>query len=346
VKDVAPIDHQGESYTCVEVLMRFFWVVSLFAVVGCGSDSGKPTQFVVPERSSVAGPSAPAPRAPSGAAQSGGDAGVQVGDGPSSGSPGSAGSDAGLPCEVEAVLRAHCQSCHSAPPVAGAPMALLSYEDLISPARTDASRRVVDVALTRMQLGQMPPPPAAAVAADEAVLIEDWIASGAMRESCAAGAVDRDAGGPVGGAPGSGPYDTPTTCTTDEYWDDGDDDSPRMHPGGACVSCHAQNEGPNLTIGGTVYSTAHEPTDCNGVDGEDDVEVRVVITDADGQVITLQVNDVGNFYSSRPIAFPFNAKVVAGGRERRMGAAQRTGNCNGCHTERGENGAPGRIMAP
>jgi hypothetical protein len=79
VKDVAPIDHEwhrveasrrrrdvveATSYTCVEVLMRFFSVVSLFAVVRCGSDTGKPTQFVVPEGSRVAGTSAPAPRAP------------------------------------------------------------------------------------------------------------------------------------------------------------------------------------------------------------------------------------------------------------------------------------------
>jgi hypothetical protein len=170
----------------------------------------------------------------------------------------------------------------------------------------------------------------------------------------AAGASAAGQGGAAGdraqagsdGATGPGPYDTPTVCTSGEYWDDGDDDSPRMHPGGPCVSCHAQEDGPEFTIGGTVYPTAHEPTDCNGVDGEDDVEVSVVITDAEGQVLTLEVNDVGNFYTERQIAFPFNAKVVAGGRERHMGAAQMTGNCNGCHTESGANGAPGRIMAP
>jgi len=316
--------------------MQSFRVVLLCAITACSTELGKPSQFIVP---GAAGAGASGPDGAAGdPAQAGRDGGGQSGAG------GASGSGAGLPCEVEAVLRARCQSCHSAPPASGVPMALISYADLAAPARSDASRRVADVALARMQLGQMPPPPAAPATAVEVAGIEDWIARGAMRETCESSV--GDAGLPLDGATAPDPYDTTTVCTSGEYWDDGDDDSPRMHPGGPCVSCHAQEDGPDFTIGGTVYPTAHEPTDCNGVDGEDDVEVSVVITDAEGQVLTLEVNDVGNFYTERAIAFPFRAKVVAGGRERHMGAAQMTGNCNGCHTESGANGAPGRIMAP
>jgi hypothetical protein len=119
-----------------------------------------------------------------------------------------------------------------------------------------------------------------------------------------------------------------------------------MHPGGECITCHASHNGPSFVIAGTVYPTAHEPIDCNGFDGSNH-KVDVVITDAAGQVVTVSVNSVGNFHSTQSIAMPFHAKVVSStGAERQMIAAQMTGNCNGCHTETGANGAPGRIMAP
>ena len=59
-----------------------------------------------------------------------------------------------------------------------------------------------------------------------------------------------------------------------------------------------------------------------------------VITDADGASQTLAVNPVGNFYSTKSVAFPIHAKVVdtATGAENAMTDAQTTGNCNGCHT--------------
>jgi hypothetical protein len=98
-------------------------------------------------------------------------------------------------------------------------------------------------------------------------------------------------------------------------------------------------------LAGTVYPSAHEPIDCNGSNGLNNA-VQVVITDASGQVTTLIVNGVGNFHTATNIALPFHAKVVSGGRERAMSAAQMIGDCNSCHTETGANGAPGRIMVP
>lgn len=100
-------------------------------------------------------------------------------------------------------------------------------------------------------------------------------------------------------------------------------------------------------IGGTVYPTAHEPNDCNGVNGSTD-GATVVITDSTGATFTLSVNSVGNFYSqsSGNIVMPIQAKVVQGGKERAMATPQSTGDCNSCHTETGTSSAPGRIMLP
>ena len=115
-----------------------------------------------------------------------------------------------------------------------------------------------------------------------------------------------------------------------------------MRPGGACITCHTMRGGPAYAVAGTVYPTAHEPNDCNGVSGA----VTVVVTDKNGVVTTLPVNGVGNFSSRARIAAPFNVKVVNGAKQRVMAGALTAGDCNSCHTLAGVNGAPGRVMAP
>jgi hypothetical protein len=116
--------------------------------------------------------------------------------------------------------------------------------------------------------------------------------------------------------------------------------SQTMRPGEACPTCHT-----NFHLAGTLFPTGHEPNDCNGVDGLAD-GAMVVITAADGQVVTLLPNTVGNFYTSISIAKPFRAKVVFNGKERSMQTPQTTDSCNSCHTPTGANGAPGRITLP
>ena len=54
----------------------------------------------------------------------------------------------------------------------------------------------------------------------------------------------------------------------------------------------------------------------------------------------------GDFHLRTRVAMPFTAKLTYMGRERAMTAAQMTGDCNGCHTQSGANGAPGRITLP
>lgn len=252
-------------------------------------------------------------------------------------------------CDVLAFMRAKCDGCHGNPPTPrSVPMPIVTYDDLVAPAPSDATKTVAEMSLARMQdsMSPMPPAPATRATAADIDTLQGWLDAG-MPSNCDAG---------VAGAAGTGgvvqnPYDTPTTCTSTTHWTGGNEESPNMHPGGACIDCHTsggEEEGPRFTFAGTVFPTAHEPTDCNGLDGRSE-QTQVVIVDANGTTFTLNVNSVGNFsYEARgmAVAMPYRAKVVSGGRERIMADAQDSGDCNSCHTENGTKDAPGRIMAP
>ena len=97
-----------------------------------------------------------------------------------------------------------------------------------------------------------------------------------------------------------------------------------MRPGGACITCHTMRGGPNYTVAGTVYPTAHEPNDCNGVNGA----LTVVVTDKNGVVTNIAVNTVGNFSSRTAIAAPFTVKVTNGTKTRAMAGSLTAGDCN------------------
>ena len=106
-----------------------------------------------------------------------------------------------------------------------------------------------------------------------------------------------------------------------------------MSPGSTCVSCHSGNgDAQMLTVGGTVYPTAHEPNDCTGVSV---TGATVVITDAKGNVQTLPVNSVGNFQSAAAVATPYKASVVYNGVKLSMISAQTSGDCDSCHSVTG-----------
>jgi hypothetical protein len=248
------------------------------------------------------------------------------------GSGGVNGSTAGgnpgdLPCDVQAVLDADCTSCHGNPPSGGAPMALERYADLAAPGTGGVS--IAQRAWIRMTstTTPMPPAPASPVPAADVATFKAWL----------------DAGMPMGSCGTSDPFAGPPTCTSGTYWTGGEGSS-RMHPGVACIACHAQTggEAPRYTIAGTVYPTGHEPDNCNGEPGG----ATVVITDANDATYTLTVNSAGNFSSRLAVAFPIRAKVVQNGNERVMATPQSTGDCNTCHTQDGASSAPGRIVTP
>jgi hypothetical protein len=227
-------------------------------------------------------------------------------------------------------------------------MSLVTFANLMAPSITAPSQRVADVCVSRMKdpAKPMPPAPATPASPAEIATFEAWIAAGAP-STCSA---DGGAGGAGNGADGGAPDARgPIVCTSNQHWTQANRGSPSMHPGGACISCHAMSgaEAPAFVVAGTVYPTAREPDDCNGINGSSS-GTTVVIVDANNRSTTLQVNTVGNFSlpATTAVALPFHAKVVRAGVERVMSTPQMSGDCNSCHTQDGANGAPGRIVAP
>lgn len=243
-----------------------------------------------------------------------------------------AGAD--LPCEVAELLTTSCSQCHGEPLAGDAKNRLLSAADLKAPAPSDPSQTNIQLAIARMKDTKKPMPPGAPLGADQVAILEKWVADGMPAGTCAAS--------------GGTDYNTPTVCTSNTYWTRGDHESEDMHPGVACIDCHRRKHGPPLTIAGTVYPTAHEPDDCNGIGG-----ATVVITDATGATFKAPVRASGNFKLTKTITPPYSAEVqVAGKAPRKMATKQTDGDCNGCHTEKGTTTAssatpaPGRIMTP
>jgi hypothetical protein len=271
----------------------------------------------------------------SGAGGSGAGAATVTGTGGAAGAGGSSSSSTGVPCDVAALISGKCASCHGATPVAGVPMSLATYADLTAPSKSDPTVTNAALAVTRMMstTGPMPPAGSPPATAAEIAAVQNWIAAGyPMTTSCGTVAPD--------------PFSVAPTCTSNQTWSLGDQGSPVMDPGKACISCHATTggEAPSFTIAGTVYPTAHEPDLCNGANGTNGA--LVVITGADGKSFSLAPNAAGNFSWTGTLAKPFQAKVTYMGRERDMSTAQTSGDCNSCHTQSGTMSAPGRIILP
>ena len=158
-----------------------------------------------------------------------------------------------------------------------------------------------------------------------------------------------DMGAPdVGTGPDAPAGPVPWSPTCDGGGGFGDEDFEElMYPGGACISCHRQeqdddkDDAPIYSAAGTVMLGLHEEDDCAGVPG-----ATVVITGADGTVTRMTTNRVGNFFTNRRIVTPYTAVVEYQGRTLPMVGPQTDLDCNGCHSVAGSQGAPGRVIAP
>ncbi|MBX3229569.1 MAG: hypothetical protein KF837_19780 [Labilithrix sp.] len=264
----------------------------------------------------------------------------------------------GLPCDVALLIKTACGSCHGATPKNGAENTIATWEDLTAESAFDPSKTVAEVALARMKSEVSPMPPSGNLGKDEIDILEEWIDGGMKKGTCAppkapksdAGSGEaRDAGRDAAPAPRPSVCTSGVTADPDRY-------GGAMRPGNACISCHASQSGPTFVAAGTVYPTLVEPNDCNGTNGTNGT--KVLIIDANGVMRVLPVNSAGNFWlrpppvadaqapASAEIAKPYKAVVVRGNQIREMKGTQSETDCNTCHTERGRNGAPGRIMAP
>lgn len=94
---------------------------------------------------------------------------------------GSTPAESGLPCEVDTILATKCQTCHAAEPKFGAGFPLVTYADLVAPARSDASKKVYDLVKGRVHddARPMPPSPNPRLTEKERAAIDAWIAGGA-----------------------------------------------------------------------------------------------------------------------------------------------------------------------
>lgn len=249
------------------------------------------------------------------------------GPGPGGGTTG--GTATALPCDVDALLTRSCRGCHGAQP--SAPMALVTREHLLAAAPSSPSQSVGALSVARMADAARPMPPGGLLPAEERAVLASWVQAGMPAGDCGASMP---------------PQPEPAQCTSGTYYSPSSEEGPHMNPGLACVSCHLREDDGPTGVGGTVYPTRHEPDLCNGVPGN----MTVVLTGADGRELRLPVNAQGNFFATQRtfagLALPFRARVEGNGRVRMMSTPQTSGDCNACHTQRGANGAPGRVLAP
>jgi mono/diheme cytochrome c family protein len=92
--------------------------------------------------------------------------------------------EGGLPCDVEQFLTTRCATCHSAKPVGGAPMPLVTYADLVRPSTSDPSRTVAQASLSRAENGRQPMPPASLLPSAEVAPLAKWVRAGAPKGKC------------------------------------------------------------------------------------------------------------------------------------------------------------------
>lgn len=248
----------------------------------------------------------------------------------------------GLPCDVATVIRTRCASCHRTPPAGNATMPLTTWAELTAASPSGASYAARS--LLRMKDTTSPMPPGAPLPASEIAAFEAWVNGGAKMGTCST-----DAGVPM------------VTCTANQSWATANRylENPEMNPGLACRSCHlGQNlngQNPSLRskrsaafyFMGTIYPGQNQKDFCfSYVPAGTTVE----IIDNAGQVqLTLTPLRVsGNFMSDRltttPAWLPYTVKVKRNGMVvSQMTTPQMNGDCNVCHTELGEQGAPGRV---
>lgn len=258
--------------------------------------------------------------------------------GSGTGGSGGAADQSGVPCDVAKVLADKCLSCHGPTPAGGAPMPLVTYDELTAPSSKDPAQTVIQRCVARMADAASPMPPNATPNAADIAVLQAWIDANMPKGDC--GTMVED------------PFANPVGCLSGQVWTSNQEGS-RMNPGMACIACHKkEGEGPIFRVAGTVYASGHETDRCYGVNGTlpDFQDVVVEITDANGVVSNLHPGSTGNFSLSKAgFAYPYKAKVISSKGERVMNAEQTDGDCNGCHTQDGGgkgSTAPGRIVIP
>ncbi|MBL8744592.1 MAG: hypothetical protein JNK04_25965 [Myxococcales bacterium] len=241
-----------------------------------------------------------------------------------------------IPCDVADILVQHCVSCHSdATPKGG--VSLTSLAKLTAPSPLDSAQTVAQRSAIRMRDSASPMPQTGMLAEADIQVFEGWVDAGTPEGDC--GQVVE-------------PPPVEVVCTSGSFWSQGCHESKDMKPGAACISCHEsptnecgdEEDGPNLSFGGTVYPTPNEPDDCIAIGVEGSI---IVVTDANGAEHTATVRASGNFYLEGPdLPMPITAEIRRNGKVIKMKDPVDSADCNACHTTLGDEDASGRIFPP
>jgi hypothetical protein len=84
-----------------------------------------------------------------------------------------------LPCNVDDVLARNCRKCHSAPPKFGAPMPLVTFDDLHAPAKSDGHKAVFTRVGEKIHDPVAPMPQGGTLSAADMAILDEWVAAGA-----------------------------------------------------------------------------------------------------------------------------------------------------------------------
>lgn len=129
----------------------------------------------------------------------------------------------------------------------------------------------------------------------------------------------------------------------------------QMLPGSDCLACHSEGnlvddkgvarakesedgeeDGPFFSAAGTVFAD---------LDGTEPLEGALVrITDANGTLVELTTNAVGNFYTDDALTPPLSAEIEVDGEIAQMTETPDVGACNTCHACDGSVG--GKLTGP
>jgi Copper type II ascorbate-dependent monooxygenase, C-terminal domain len=112
------------------------------------------------------------------------------------GDAGDSAASAKLPCAVQQALQAKCQSCHADPPLYGAYMPLTTQAHFQAAGTGDASKKVFELAKTRINAatGAMPPVTSPQLSSEELAALNAWLDQGAPASGTQCGEPPVDAG--------------------------------------------------------------------------------------------------------------------------------------------------------
>src|SRR5262249_16900499 len=86
---------------------------------------------------------------------------------------------------VDTIFANNCRNCHSDPPQYGAPMALLTWDDVQKSSRENKEKKIYEMVASKIDddASPMPPPPNARLSQADRDVIKTWASAGAPKDA-------------------------------------------------------------------------------------------------------------------------------------------------------------------